>query len=99
MADTVHCVLCLQLDPISAGSSNNYQWWEEVELKELIAAMGLQDFQRHRSNRFILFSVRKPAAAHGADPQPQEEKDAGLQPADAGVGRIQNYTSAAAAAG
>ncbi len=52
---------CMQLDPISAGSSNNYQWWEEAELRELTAAMGLQSFVRHRSNRFIMFCVQKPS--------------------------------------
>ena len=52
--------LCLQLDPISSGSGSNYQWWEEAELRELTAAMGLQNFQRHRSNRFIMLSVSKP---------------------------------------
>ncbi|EIE18993.1 S-adenosyl-L-methionine-dependent methyltransferase [Coccomyxa subellipsoidea C-169] len=46
------------LDPMSGGS--NYQWWEEAELRELTAAMGLQDFQRHRTNRFIMFAVQKP---------------------------------------
>jgi hypothetical protein len=51
----------MQLDPISAGSSNNYQWWEEAELRELTAAMGLQSFVRHRSNRFIMFCVQKPS--------------------------------------
>ncbi|CAK0786209.1 hypothetical protein CVIRNUC_009422 [Coccomyxa viridis] len=47
------------LDPTSAGSSSNYQWWEEQELRELMATMGLRNFQRHRSNRFIMFSVQK----------------------------------------
>ncbi|BDA49132.1 probable malonyl-[acyl-carrier protein] O-methyltransferase at C-terminar half [Coccomyxa sp. Obi] len=46
------------LDPMSGGS--NYQWWEEAELRELTAAVGLQNFQRHRTNRFIMFSVQKP---------------------------------------
>ena len=41
---------------------NVLQWWEEQELRELTAAMGLKDFQRHRSNRFIMFAVRKPLA-------------------------------------
>ncbi len=48
----------LQLDPMSGGS--NYQWWEEAELRELTAAVGLQNFKRHRTNRFIMFSVQKP---------------------------------------
>ena len=84
---------CSQLDPISAGSSNNYQWWEEAELKELTAAMGLQDFRRHRSNRFIMFSVHKPAAV-GAEGQPQHDK-----PEEAVEGSMEDYESVAAAAG
>ena len=71
----------MQLDPISAGSSNNYQWWEEAELRELTAAMGLQNFKRQRSNRFILFSARKPAALYEAAAQP-----AGARSGIAGVG-------------
>ncbi len=39
------------------------QWWEEQELRELTATMGLQNFQRHRSNRFIMFAVQKPQSA------------------------------------
>ena len=35
----------------------------EQELRDLCAAVGLTDFQRHRSNRFILFSARKPRGA------------------------------------
>ncbi|CAL5226905.1 g9779 [Coccomyxa viridis] len=52
------------LDPTSAGSSSNYQWWEEQELRELTATMGLQNFQRHRSNRFIMFAVQKPRSSN-----------------------------------
>ena len=55
-------LLRVQLDPISAGSSSNYQWWEEAELRELTTAMGLQAFQRHRSNRFIMLSACKPGS-------------------------------------
>lgn len=40
--------------------TKTYKWWEEQELRELTAAMGLSDFQRNRSRRFIMFSVRKP---------------------------------------
>ena len=36
------------------------QWWEEQELRELTASMGLENFRRHRSNRFIMFCVQKP---------------------------------------
>lgn len=52
----------MQLDPITLGGGSNYQWWEETELRELTAVMGLQNFQRHRSNRFIMFSAQKPAS-------------------------------------
>lgn len=37
-----------------------YRWWEEDELKDLCASVGLQGFQRERSNRFIMFCVTKP---------------------------------------
>ena len=40
--------------------TRTYKWWEELELKELCSAMGLTNFQRHRANRFIMFSVQKP---------------------------------------
>ena len=40
-----------------------YRWWEEEELRELSAVVGLQNFQRHRTGRFILFSVTKPNSA------------------------------------
>lgn len=48
------------------------KWWEEQELRDLCAAVGLIDFQRQRSNRFILFSARKPPGARssGAPPRP-----------------------------
>lgn len=36
--------------------------WEETELRELAQSVGLQDFQRQRSSRYIMFSVRKPQA-------------------------------------
>ena len=44
-------------------SLRTLQWWEEQELRELMATMGLRNFQRHRSNRFIMFSVQKPLQA------------------------------------
>lgn len=37
-----------------------YKWWEEAELRDLCAAVGLTDFQRLRRNRFIMFCARKP---------------------------------------
>ncbi|KAI3430392.1 hypothetical protein D9Q98_004987 [Chlorella vulgaris] len=51
-----------QLEP----SPQAYKWWQEQELRDLCDSVGLVDFRRARSNRFILFSVAKPenAAAH-----------------------------------
>ena len=37
-----------------------YKWWEEDELKDLCASVGLESFTRERSWRFIMFSARKP---------------------------------------
>ena len=37
--------------------------WEEAEIKDLCATMGLKDYRRHRNNRFILFTVRKPGGS------------------------------------
>ena len=34
--------------------------WQEAELRNLTACVGLDDFTRERSQRFIQFSVRKP---------------------------------------
>jgi hypothetical protein len=42
-----------------------YKWWEEAEIKDLCSTVGLQDFQRHRSGQFILFSARKPGGGVG----------------------------------
>jgi len=48
--------------PGSPGTAQQpYKWWSEGELKEVFAAAGLVNFQRTRSNRFILWSVTKPA--------------------------------------
>ncbi|MEW5309021.1 MAG: hypothetical protein WDW38_000934 [Sanguina aurantia] len=41
-------------------SSQGYRWWEEVELNDLCASVGLQGFTRQRNLRFIMFSARKP---------------------------------------
>ena len=38
----------------------SYRWWEEEELRELSALVGLQNFRRHRTGRFIMFCVTKP---------------------------------------
>ena len=54
--------LSLQFDPSSSGSGNSYRWWEEAELRDLVATVGLTDFQRNRRLRFIMFSAKKPAS-------------------------------------
>lgn len=51
------------LNQLSSSRSLPYRWWEEQELRDLTASMGLQNFQRHRQNRFIMFAVNKPHAA------------------------------------
>ena len=48
---------------LSSSRSLPYRWWEEQELRDLTASMGLQNFQRHRRNRFILFAVTKPESS------------------------------------
>lgn len=45
------------------GIGSTYRPWEEAELRDLTAAMGLEAFECIRSNRFILFSARKPGQA------------------------------------
>ena len=52
----------MQLEPSFSRDSGTFRWWEEEELRDLCAAVGLQDFQRTRSNRYILFSASKPLA-------------------------------------
>lgn len=48
-----------QLD--KALVSRQYTWWEEEELRDLSASVGLEKFERTRQWRFILFKVQKPA--------------------------------------
>lgn len=58
-----------QFDPTQLVAQQTvYKWWSEDELRDLFASVGLGEFQRQRSNRFILWSVQKPGAAqqHGA---------------------------------
>ncbi len=52
--------LAPQIDQLGRGS---YRWWEEEELRELSALVGLQNFRRHRTGRFIMFCVTKPEHA------------------------------------
>ncbi len=54
----VRCCACEQID--KALVSSTYRWWEEEELRDLCASVGLQGFRRHRSFRFILFTAAKP---------------------------------------
>ncbi|KAK9832085.1 hypothetical protein WJX81_005261 [Elliptochloris bilobata] len=45
------------LDPLGTVS---YRPWEEAELRELGAAMGLTNFRRYRTRRFIMFCIERP---------------------------------------
>jgi len=53
--------LCLRIQIDSSMVSSQYKWWEEDELRDLCASVGLEAFVRERSWRFIMFSVRKPS--------------------------------------
>ena len=49
--------------PGAPSSSNaSFKLWEEAELRDLCKAVGLQTFRKQRRQRFIMFSVTKPAA-------------------------------------
>ena len=52
--------LFVQLDPLGSVS---YRPWEEAELRELGSAMGLTNFRRYRSRRFIMFCMERPGRA------------------------------------
>ena len=41
------------------------QWWSEAELHDLCTSVGLADFRRARSNRFIMFAASKPGGGVG----------------------------------
>ena len=56
-APAAHCGLL----SAAAERARPARRWEERELRQLCATMGLQDFKRHRNLRFILFSARKAA--------------------------------------
>lgn len=60
---TIKSPTCADVLQLSSSRSLPYRWWEEQELRDLTASMGLQNFQRHRRNRFILFSVTKPESS------------------------------------
>ncbi len=46
---------------LGAQRSSSYRWWNEQELRDLCAMVGLVDFQRIRTRQFILLNVTKPA--------------------------------------
>jgi len=47
---------------IGAQRTSSYRWWNEAELRDLCAMVGLTDFQRIRTRQFILLRVSKPAS-------------------------------------
>lgn len=51
------------LDPMGMAARAQFRWWNEPEMRDLFASVGLTDFQRHRQFRFILWCAQKPAAA------------------------------------
>ncbi|KAG1680345.1 hypothetical protein FOA52_015435 [Chlamydomonas sp. UWO 241] len=51
-----------QFDPSGAVVRAQYKWWEEQELKDLCASVGLDRYTRERSNRFIMLCARKPGS-------------------------------------
>jgi hypothetical protein len=53
---------CLQTFNPFGRSNQTFRYWEEDELKDLVAAVGLQDYTRTRSRMFIMFAATKPAA-------------------------------------
>lgn len=53
--------LVAALDRFDPTTMNRqFRWWTEAEIRDLCASVGLINFQRHRDNRFILWSVQKP---------------------------------------
>jgi hypothetical protein len=41
-------------------SNQTFRYWEEDELKDLVAAVGLTGYTRTRSRMFIMFAATKP---------------------------------------
>ncbi|KAK9814213.1 hypothetical protein WJX72_002366 [[Myrmecia] bisecta] len=56
------------LNRLEPSTTRAYKWWEEQELADLMAAVGLQKFRRVRRQRFILFSVVKPGQDRAVSP-------------------------------
>jgi hypothetical protein len=55
------CCTVQTLNPFGR-SNQTFRYWEEDELKDLVAAVGLTDYTRTRSRMFIMFAATKPAA-------------------------------------
>jgi hypothetical protein len=51
------------LNPFNDQGTAGFRYWEEAELTDLAASVGLGSYQRIRSRMFILFSVTKPGTA------------------------------------
>jgi hypothetical protein len=47
-------------NPFNDQGAAGFRYWEEAELTDLAASVGLGSYQRIRSRMFILFSVTKP---------------------------------------
>ncbi|KAF8072844.1 methyltransferase [Scenedesmus sp. PABB004] len=47
-------------NPFGERTSNTFRYWEEAELVDLCAGVGLADYRRSRSRMFIMFSATKP---------------------------------------
>lgn len=65
LVDAFRNGLASQIDPIQGSSGAGFKQWEEAELKDLTESVGLQNLDRVRDNRFILFSATKPPAGAG----------------------------------
>lgn len=53
------------LNPFS-GAGGTMRYWDEAELKDLLARAGLASYERERSRMFIMLAARKPGGS-GAD--------------------------------
>ena len=45
---------------LGASQTSSYRWWNETELRDLTAMVGLTGFQRERTRQFILLRAVKP---------------------------------------
>lgn len=53
------------LNPFGTGNTT-FRYWEEAELQDLVATVGLTGYTRMRSRMFIIFAAAKP------QPEPQQ---------------------------